>query len=58
MDVDTLHRKKLFIAVHNFVHLNLAISLLAGYLVFALGVELAASNMVCQSILQFPSILS
>ena len=48
------YRKKLFTAVHNFVHLNLAISLLAGYLVFALGVELATSNKVCQSIFQYP----
>ena len=37
----------MFTAVHNFIHLNLAISLLIGYLVFALGVELAASNKVC-----------
>ncbi|CAI8057705.1 Adhesion G protein-coupled receptor L3 [Geodia barretti] len=33
--------KKLFAAVHNFVHLNLAIALFCGYLVFAVGVELA-----------------
>ena len=40
-------RKKLFkSAVHNFVHLNLAIALFAGYLVFAVGVELAARNEV------------
>ena len=58
MDVDILYRKKLFIAVHNFVHLNLAISLLVGYLVFALGVELAASNKVCQSTFQYPTTLS
>ena len=42
-------RKVLFTAVHNFVHLNLAVSLLVGYLVFALGVELAASNKVPKS---------
>ena len=41
------HRKKLFSAVHNFVHLNLSIALLLGYLVFGVGVELAASNEVC-----------
>ena len=39
-------RKKLFTAVHNFVHLNLAIALFFGYLVFAVGVELAAKNEV------------
>jgi hypothetical protein len=44
-------RKKLFTAVHNFIHLNLAISLLIGYLVFALGVELAASNKIgCKAV--------
>ena len=31
----------MFTAVHNFVHLNLAIALFIGYLVFAVGVELA-----------------
>ena len=40
-------RKELFIAMHNFVHLNLAIALFVGYLVFAVGVELAADNDVC-----------
>ena len=40
-------RKQLFVAVHNFVHLNLSIALLLGYLVFAVGVELAARNEVC-----------
>ena len=39
-------RKKLFSAVHNFVHLNLAIALFVGYLVFTIGVELAAKNEV------------
>ena len=39
-------RKKLFSTVHNFVHLNLAIALFAGYLIFAVGVELAAGNEV------------
>ena len=38
--------KKLFSAVHNFVHLNLAIALFVGYLTFAVGVELAKDNEV------------
>ncbi|CAI7992619.1 Latrophilin-like protein LAT-2 [Geodia barretti] len=38
--------KKLFSAIHYFVHLNLAISLLLGYLVFVLGIELGNSNKV------------
>ena len=38
--------KKLFTAVHNFVHLNLAIALFAGYLTFAVGVELAKDQEV------------
>ena len=40
------YSKKLFTAVHNFVHLNLAIALFIGYLVFAVGVELAKDNKV------------
>ena len=44
-----LYRKKLLKVVYNFVHLNLAMSLLAGYTVFAFGVEFAAGNKVCQS---------
>ena len=44
--VCTPYRKQLFVAVHNFVHLNLSIALLLGYLVFAVGVELAARNEV------------
>ena len=40
------HSKKLFSAVHNFVHLNLAISLFIGYLVFAVGIELASHDKV------------
>ena len=39
-------RKKLFSAIHYFVHLNLAISLLLGYLAFVLGIELGNSNKV------------
>ena len=42
----TYYSKQLFSAVHNFVHLNLAIALLVGYLVFAVGVELAHKNKV------------
>ena len=41
------HRKKLFTTVHNFIHLNLSIALFLGYLVFGVGVELAAKNEVC-----------
>ena len=41
-----LNRKKLFNAVHMFVHLNLAISLLLGYLVFMFGIETATSSTV------------
>lgn len=43
------HSKKLFSAVHNFVHLNLAIALFVGYLIFAFGVELAKDNEVLES---------
>ena len=39
-------RKKLFTAVHYFVHLNLAISLLLGYVVFMFGIELGTSTRV------------
>ena len=37
-------------AVHNFIHLNLAIALLAGYIVFAVGVELGTRNKVLSAI--------
>ena len=40
------YSKKLFSAVHNFVHLNLAMSLFIGYLVFAVGIELASHDRV------------
>ena len=40
------YRKNLFSAVHNFIHLNLSIALFVGYIVFAVGVELAAKNTV------------
>ena len=39
-------RKKLFTAVHNFVHLNLAIALFLAYLVFAIGVDLGSRDTV------------
>jgi len=39
-------RKKLFSAVHNFVHLNLAVALFLAYFTFAVGIELAAKNKV------------
>ena len=48
--VCVLYSKKLFAAVHNFVHLNLAIALFCGYLVFAVGVELANHEKVYTSI--------
>ena len=41
------YRKALFSkGVHNFVHLNLAIALFLAYLLFMVGVELAAKNEV------------
>ena len=40
------YRKKLFNAVHMFVHLNLAISLLLGYLTFMFGIETATGSTV------------
>jgi len=39
-------RKKLFTSVHYFIHLNLAISLCLGYVVFVAGVEPARANRV------------
>ena len=45
-------RKKLFSAIHYFVHLNLALTLLVGYLVFVLGIELGNSNKVLQAVLK------
>lgn len=38
--------KKLFSEGHKLVHLNLAIALFVGYLIFGVGVELATSNEV------------
>ena len=43
------YRKKLFNAVHMFVHLNLAISLLLGYLTFMAGIETATGSTVSKS---------
>ena len=48
--------KKLFTAVHNFVHLNLAIALFIGYLTFAVGVELAKDDEVYTLYCQSPEI--
>ena len=39
-------RKKLFSTVHNFIHLNLSISLFMAYVIFAVGIEMATSNQV------------
>ncbi len=41
-----MFRKELLIKVHSFIHLNLCISLLLGYLVFLSGVETAVANKV------------
>ena len=49
--------KKLFSAVHNFVHLNLAVALFVGYLTFAVGVELAKDNKVKSGLHPMPSFL-
>ena len=40
------YRKKLLHAVHMFIHLNLTISLLLGYLTFMIGIETATSSTV------------
>ena len=39
-----LCRKKLFSAIHYFVHLNLAISLLLGYIAFVTGIQFGTHN--------------
>ncbi len=39
-------RKELLTKVHSFIHLNLSISLLLGYVVFLSGVETAVANKV------------
>ena len=41
--------KQLFTAVHYFVHLNLALSLLLGYIVFMFGIELGTSSTVSEA---------
>ena len=41
-------RKVLLRSVHFFIHLNLAISLLCGYFIFAVGVETARNSSVCR----------
>ena len=41
-----MFRKELLARVHNFIHLNLSISLLLGYVVFLSGVETAVANKV------------
>ena len=40
------NRKELFTKLHFFVHLNLAIALLLGYVVFIAGVDTAVVNRV------------
>ncbi len=39
-------RKDLFEAFHNFIHLNLAVALLLGYLLFLGGIDTATGNTV------------
>ena len=53
-----LSRKKLFSSVHYFVNLNLAISLLLGYIVFMFGIELGTGSKVYNplSITQYESL--
>ena len=41
-----VYRKKLFVSVHNFVHLNLSAALLAGLIVFVAGIETAINDRV------------
>ncbi len=41
-----MFRKELLTKVHNFIHLNLSISLLLGYVVFLSGVETAVASEV------------
>ena len=44
-----MHRKKLFSTVHYFIHLNLSICLLLGYVVFMFGIELGNASKVCSA---------
>ena len=53
-----MYRKNLFVAVHYFVHLNLAISLLLGYVVFIFGIELGTSSKVCMYLYSWDVCLS
>ena len=46
LSVFSVCSKKLFSTVHNFVHLNLAISLFVAYMIFAVCIELATRNEV------------
>ena len=41
-----IHSKQLFSEGHKLIHLNLSIALFVGYLIFGVGIELAASNEV------------
>ena len=41
-----LFRKELLTRVHNFIHLNLSISLLLGYVAFLSGIQTAVVNKV------------
>ena len=41
-------REKLLSSVHSFVHLNLALSLLLGYVVFVSGLETAVGSEVSE----------
>ena len=45
-------------AVHKFVHLNLAIALFVGYFIFAIGVELGSKNEVHVQVPEFFFVLS
>ena len=42
-------RKKLFVSVHNFVHLNLSTALLIALIVFVSGIETGVNNRVSLS---------
>ena len=45
-DLFQTYRKELFVSVHFFVHLNLAIALLLGYILFIAGIDTAVENRV------------
>ena len=44
------YSKAMFTSVHYFIHLNLAIALLLGYVVFLAGVDTAVGNRVRYSV--------